>query len=126
VRRDKCAARGGFDHLVYLQATRSTFVGEEAPLEVPPLFGSDAVGGRAPAPQHTSLVVIKESSARRIVLKVPVIAPLRDGIPLREYGLVVGQGTVTFRHCGADLEITIEETEPAQGPGQLSLAIDPT
>jgi predicted house-cleaning noncanonical NTP pyrophosphatase (MazG superfamily) len=126
-RRDKRAARGGFDHAVYLQATSSTAPGGEEPLEVPSLFGSDLAGGRAPSPQHTpSVVRIEDSSARRIVLKVPVVARLWEGIPLREYGLEIGQGTVSFRHLGAELEITIEETEPLQGPGQLSLPVDYT
>jgi predicted house-cleaning noncanonical NTP pyrophosphatase (MazG superfamily) len=125
-RRDKHAARGGFDDVVYLQTTSSTPPDGDERLEMPSLFSSDAADSRAPASQHTpSIVRIEESSASRIVFKVPLVAPLREGIPLREYGLEVGQGKVMFRHRGPELEITIEETQPVQAPGQLSLPVDP-
>jgi predicted house-cleaning noncanonical NTP pyrophosphatase (MazG superfamily) len=125
-RRDKRAARGGFDHVVYLQTTSSTPPEGDERLEMPSLFSSDAIDGRAPPPQHTpSIVTIEEASASKIVFKVPLVAPLRGGIPLREYGLEVGQGKVMFRHRGPELEITIEDAQPVQAPGQLSLPVDP-
>jgi predicted house-cleaning noncanonical NTP pyrophosphatase (MazG superfamily) len=125
-RRDKRLLRGGFDELIYLEATSSDSPVEADQLEVPSLFGAETDGGQMPAPHDAqSAVRIEESNARRVVLRVPVVPPLRKGIPLREYGLEIGQGTVKFTHEGADLEITIESTQPTRGPGQLSLAVDP-
>jgi predicted house-cleaning noncanonical NTP pyrophosphatase (MazG superfamily) len=126
-RLDKLAARGGFDGLVYLQATDSGLSADDDPLEVQSLFGSDAAGGIVPALRdERAIVVIDESNARRIVLRVPVVPPLRRGILLREYGLEIGESTVGFRHTGAELEITIEQSKLAQVAGQLSLPVDPT
>jgi len=125
-RENKRATRGGFDEAVYLQATSSSAPASDFPLEVPALFGPDAAESRVPPRQSSSAITIEESSARRIVLSVPAVAPLRQGIPMREYALQVGQGMISFRHRGAELEITIEATETSMGPGQLSLAVDPT
>jgi predicted house-cleaning noncanonical NTP pyrophosphatase (MazG superfamily) len=125
-RNEKRLLRGGFDELVYLEATSSDSAVETDQFEVPSLFGAETDGGKMPAPHDAqSAVRIEESNARRVVLRVPVVPPLRKGIPLREYGLEIGQGTVKFRHEGADLEVTIESTQPARRPGQLSLAVDP-
>lgn len=124
-RRKKLTERGGFDNAVYLQATSSSFPGEEDGLELPPLFGPDVVDDRAPAPRAPTAAAIEESNTRRIVVKVPVVPPLREGMPLREYGFDIGRGKMRFRHRGAELEITIESDQPAQAPGQLSLPFDP-
>ena len=69
-------------------------------------------------------MTIEESNAQRIVLRLPAMAPMRKGIPLREYRLEIGDGTVRFRHDGAQLELTLEKTDPPQGLGQLSLPVE--
>jgi len=125
-RLKKRAERGGFENAVYLEATSTSSPRGDDVLESPPLFGSDVVDDRAPIPQAPSAAAIEESNTRRIVVKVPVVAPLREGIPLREYGFDIGRGTMRFRHRGPELEITIESNQPTPAPGQLSLPVDPT
>jgi predicted house-cleaning noncanonical NTP pyrophosphatase (MazG superfamily) len=124
-RAEKRAARGGFDELLYLEATSSHAEEEPDSFKAPPLFGTEAGGGQVPAPQPASpAVTIEESNAQRIVLRVPAMAPTRKGVPLREYRLEIGQGTIRFRHDGSELELTLELRVPSQGQGQLSLPVE--
>jgi predicted house-cleaning noncanonical NTP pyrophosphatase (MazG superfamily) len=124
----KRATRGGFDQLFYLEATSSDTPVESDTREIPSLFSADTAGGPVPAPGNarSSPVRTEDLSRQRVVLRVPAVPPLRNGIPLREYRFELGDGTVKFRHDGPELEIAIETAEPVQSPGQLSLPVDPT
>ena len=124
MREEKRAARGGFDDLLYLEATSSDVDDEPNIFDAPSLFGDEHSSRQVP-PLHDSppAVTIEESNTHRLVLRVSAMPPMRDGIPLGEYLAEIGEGTVTFRHDGAEIEITLERGEPL-GIEQLQLPID--
>jgi len=120
MREEKRAARGGFDDLLYMEATSSTPGEETDAFEVPSLFGDEYRGGQIPPPYAPPAVTIEQSNRSRLVLRIPAMAPLRTGVPLRQYRAEIGEGTVTFRHDGAEVEITVDTPGEAE---QLRLPV---
>jgi predicted house-cleaning noncanonical NTP pyrophosphatase (MazG superfamily) len=124
-RQAKRATRGGFDSLAYLERTES----ESVPTRRDATSGRSLLESvrveRAPASHGTrSPVQIDRPDRRTVVMRVPLAPPLRDGVPLREYGARIDDARVTFSYRGLALEIRIQEIEAQRGPGQLSLPIE--
>ncbi len=122
-RRRKRAERGGFEQLVFLESTVPDASVEEPheadeealfDLAEQPAQQAQALGGTDP------VEVLDKNS--RIVFRIPMAPPLRQGLPLREQQLTVGGASVWVSFDDGFVELRVERGEPQ--PAQLKLELD--
>jgi predicted house-cleaning noncanonical NTP pyrophosphatase (MazG superfamily) len=116
----KRASRGGFEQLLYLEATAP----ESGGLDESRLFSTSPEPVVSGARRVVGPVSVERSDGQMAILRVPAAPPLRAGIPLYEYGISLAEANIQFRHDGLNLEIRIERIERPGTPGQLSLPIE--
>jgi predicted house-cleaning noncanonical NTP pyrophosphatase (MazG superfamily) len=118
--RAKRASRGGFEQLIYLEATAP----QHGRLEESGLFPTSPEPIVSAARRVLGPVSVERADGRVLVLRVPVAPPLRAGVPIREYGIDLAEARIRFRHDGLNLRISVERIEQPNPPGQLSLPIE--
>jgi len=118
--RAKRARRGGFEQLLYLEATAP----EPGGLDEGRLFPTSREPVIRAARRVVGPVSVERSDGQVVILRVPAAPPLRAGIPLHEYGVDLAEARIQFRHDGLNLEIRIERIGQPSMPGQLSLPIE--
>ncbi len=118
--RAKRTARGGFEQLLYLEATAP----EQGRVEESGLFSTSADPIVSATRRVLGPVRVERFDGRVLNLRVPMAPPLRGGIPIREYGIDLPEARLRFRHDGLNLEIRVERIEQQSPPGQLSLPIE--
>jgi predicted house-cleaning noncanonical NTP pyrophosphatase (MazG superfamily) len=116
----KRSSRGGFEQLLYLEATAP----EANRLEESRLFPTSPEPIVSTARRAVGPVSIERADSQAVVLRVPAAPPLRGGVPLREYSIDLAQARLRFRHDGLNLEITVERVDQPNVQGQLSLPIE--
>ncbi len=121
--RRKRAERGGFEELVFLESTvpdasmeEQREADEEAlfNLAEEPTRQGQALGSADP------VEVLDENS--RVMFRIPMVPPLRQGLPLREQRLTVGAASVWVGFDDGFVELRVERGEPQ--PAQLELELD--
>lgn len=122
-RRRKRAERGGFEELVFLESTvPDASVEESQGSDEGALFGHAEELGRGVQARSGEgpVEVIEEES--RVVFRIPMAPPLRQGLPVREQRLAIGAGTVRVIFDRGFIELRVERPEPE--PTQLELELD--
>jgi predicted house-cleaning noncanonical NTP pyrophosphatase (MazG superfamily) len=123
-RAAKAASHGSFDDLVYLESTESSQPLGNVSMERSTLFDEGWAATRAAARNEAGAVAVDRTDERTVVLSVPLVPPLRSGVPLRQYDVQIGEVRITFTHRGPNLTIRIEQLESRPVAGQLSFAVE--